>query len=64
MKAHRILGAMLVSVALCSSGFGGELLDRMLWLGGLQLRRMCVVWVQRQCLRTGEVLLSRTGLLL
>ncbi len=32
MKVHQILGTLLVSVALCNAGFGGELLGRMLGL--------------------------------
>jgi hypothetical protein len=34
MKGKTIFGALLVSVALCSQGFGFELLDRMLGLNG------------------------------
>ena len=34
MRCKTIFGALLVSVALCSQGFGFELLDRMLGLNG------------------------------
>ena len=34
MRSKMIFGALLVSVALCSQGFGFELLDRMLGLNG------------------------------
>ena len=34
MRSKTIFGALLVSVALCSQGFGFELLDRMLGLNG------------------------------
>ncbi len=34
MRGKTIFGALLVSVALCSQGFGFELLDRMLGLNG------------------------------
>ena len=32
MRSKTIFGALLVSAALCSQGFGSELLDRMLGL--------------------------------
>ena len=34
MRSKTIFGALLVSAALCSQGFGFELLDRMLGLNG------------------------------
>ena len=52
MKSKTVFGALLLSVALCSQGFGCELLDRC----GAELR-----WLRRvQCLRQGRLL--RTGL--
>ena len=76
MKGKTIFGALLVSVALCSQGFGFELLDRMLGLncGGCGECNACakVACCEKACCRRARLLreacvperpAARTGLL-
>ncbi len=65
MRVTHVLGALLVSVALCNAGFGARTPRTHAGVGGMRLhvRLVCVVRLQMQRLRGAEVLLSRAGLL-